>query len=135
MHYTLKQIHYAAEEILPALEHKVVLFHAPMGAGKTTLIKALVKELGSEDHVSSPTFGLVNEYLGEQGPIYHFDFYRIESEEEALQMGVEEYLYSGHWCFIEWPQRISSLLPEQFTRIDLSVLKDGSRVAEVFNFS
>jgi tRNA threonylcarbamoyladenosine biosynthesis protein TsaE len=99
-----------------------------MGAGKTTLIKVLLQSLGVNDTTSSPTFALVNEYENQQGEkIYHFDMYRLKSEMEALDFGIEDYLYSGHWCFIEWAEKIPNLLPEQYARIDLNVLPDGKR--------
>ncbi|MCL4147156.1 UNVERIFIED_CONTAM: hypothetical protein GTU68_060851 [Idotea baltica] len=99
-----------------------------MGVGKTTLIKEIVKQLNVDDVVSSPTFSLVNEYQSKHGEaIYHFDFYRINDEEEALDMGVEEYLYSNNWCLIEWPENIKNLLPLNASKISLSVNDDGSR--------
>lgn len=103
-------------------DRKVWLFYGEMGVGKTTLIKALCEELGVKDTTSSPTFSIVNEYDSSDGPIYHFDFYRIRSEQEALDLGYEEYFYSGQYCFVEWPELIPSLLPEDaaIIRIELS---------------
>jgi len=99
-----------------------------MGVGKTTLIKELIKQLGSLDNVSSPTFSLVNEYDSRKGEkIYHFDFYRIKSEEEALDMGIEDYLYSDIWCFIEWPEKVKNLLPLNAVEIHLTLNEDGTR--------
>lgn len=107
---------------------KVWLFYGDMGAGKTTLIKAICEVWGVEDTVSSPTFTLVNEYRTvEQRPLYHFDFYRIEDEEEAWDIGTEDYFYSGHYCLVEWPERIEGLLPEKFIRIDIAVGADNRR--------
>jgi tRNA threonylcarbamoyladenosine biosynthesis protein TsaE len=107
----------------------VVLFKGEMGAGKTTLIRLLCELLQSPSVVSSPTFSLVNEYeLPEGHTLFHFDFYRIQSEEEAMDMGVEEYLYSGNWCFIEWPERIGSLIPEDFKEVRLEVSADKRMV-------
>ncbi|HRH03125.1 MAG TPA: tRNA (adenosine(37)-N6)-threonylcarbamoyltransferase complex ATPase subunit type 1 TsaE [Bacteroidia bacterium] len=103
-------------------EHKVIAFYGEMGAGKTTLIKSICKALGSKDTVSSPTFSLVNEYkYGDEKHIYHFDFYRLNKETEALDMGCEEYFYSGNYCFIEWPEKIKNLLPADCLSIVLQV--------------
>lgn len=107
-------------EISTHFQHKIILFEGEMGAGKTTFIKALVKEIGSSDEVSSPTFSLVNEYEIPNGKIFHFDLYRIKSEEEALDFGIEEYLDSGNLCLIEWPDKIRNLLPEKFHQIKIS---------------
>ena len=104
-----------------AEEKKVFLFEAPMGAGKTTIIKALCKELGVTEPITSPTFSIVNEYIGQNGPIYHFDFYRLKNEQEAYDLGYEEYFYSGNYCFVEWPQKISSLLPENAFHIQIEL--------------
>ena len=109
--FTLEDINKVAKEILatPRLK-KVITFHATMGVGKTTLIKELVKELGVTGNSSSPTFSLVNEYLSDSGEtIYHFDLYRINSEMEAYDMGIDEYFYSDNWCFIEWPEKVPHL--------------------------
>ena len=99
-----------------------------MGAGKTTFIKSLCLVLGVDENVSSPTFSLVNEYKNGQGePVYHFDFYRIENEQEALHIGVEEYFNSGAYCFVEWPEKILHLLPEDTVRVYIN-LKNETRV-------
>ncbi len=97
-----------------------------MGAGKTTLIKALCGELGSADVITSPTFSIVNEYAG-TNKIYHFDFYRLKNQSEALDIGCEEYFYSGHYCFIEWPEKIPDLLPDNYVLINVEALEDNSR--------
>ncbi len=111
-----------APKLLAALNQRVVLFIGDMGAGKTTLIKALVAALGSVNKVTSPTFGLVNEYeIADQKLCYHFDFYRLESEDEALGFGAEEYFYSGNLCFLEWHEKVSGLIPEEVDRIQISV--------------
>ena len=103
-----------------------------MGAGKTTFIKALCAELGVTDEVSSPTFSLVNEYHTSSGEkIYHFDFYRIENEEEVYDIGYEEYLYSGHRCFIEWPEMIGGLVPEDAVTIRIEETGPMSRKIEL----
>jgi tRNA threonylcarbamoyladenosine biosynthesis protein TsaE len=99
-----------------------------MGAGKTTLIKAILKHLGVNDATSSPTFSIVNEYrLENNSPLYHFDLYRLNSEEEAYDFGIEEYLYSDAWCFIEWPEKAPNLLPKDHTKILINILPNGKR--------
>lgn len=109
----------------------VVAFSGAMGAGKTTLIKSLCKKMGVLGHVSSPTFSLVNEYESESGEtIFHFDFYRIKSIDEALDMGIEDYLLSGNLCLIEWPEKIDSLLDNDYTHISIEV-NNGSRIITV----
>ncbi len=106
----------------------VWLFHGHMGAGKTTLIKELCKQLGIKSVVQSPTFALVNEYASEaQRIIYHFDFYRIKYETEALDMGIEEYFDSGNQCFVEWPEKIQSLWPLHYLNLNLMLEEDGQR--------
>ena len=99
-----------------------------MGAGKTTFIKAFCKELGTADTVTSPTFSLVNEYEIENAVIYHFDFYRINKIEEAIDIGFDEYLYSGNICLIEWPENIEALLPEDTLHITIEIVDEKSRV-------
>lgn len=102
-------------------ERRVFAFYGAMGAGKTTLIKYICNELGVEDVVVSPTFSLINEYIMPEGcPVYHFDFYRIKSPSEAFDMGYEEYFFSGHYCLIEWPEKIEPLLPPGFVYITIS---------------
>ena len=101
-----------AQEIISQLQHKIILFDGEMGAGKTTFIKVFVNELGSKDEVSSPTFSIVNEYEIPNGKVFHFDLYRIKSEEEAMDFGIEEYLDSGQYCLIEWPDKIENLISE-----------------------
>ena len=99
-----------------------------MGVGKTTLIKETCKQLGINDVTSSPTFSLVNEYQNAKGEIvYHFDFYRIDNEEEAMDIGIEEYFYSDALCLVEWPEKIENLLPLNATKIQLTELEDGKR--------
>jgi tRNA threonylcarbamoyladenosine biosynthesis protein TsaE len=106
----------------------VVLFDGEMGAGKTTLISAICREMNIVDEVSSPTFSLVNEYHSVEGDsIFHFDLYRIEHEDEALDIGIEEYFDSNQFCFVEWPDRIPNLLPQKFSRVDIKV-DDGKRI-------
>ncbi|RAR69261.1 tRNA (adenosine(37)-N6)-threonylcarbamoyltransferase complex ATPase subunit type 1 TsaE [Flavobacterium aciduliphilum] len=128
LEFTLDDIQEVAKKIILSNPEKVILFHGAMGVGKTTLIKALTRALGSKDTPSSPTFSLVNEYeLAPAHYVYHFDVYRLKSEEEALDMGIDEYLYSGHWCFIEWAEKIPHLLPDTYSTLTLSQLEDGSR--------
>lgn len=99
-------------------EQRVLLFVGDLGAGKTTLIKEICKQLGVQDMASSPTFSIVNEYRDGKGqPVYHFDFYRIKNEQEAVDIGVDEYFYSGNFCFVEWPEKIEGLLPDSLLLI------------------
>jgi tRNA threonylcarbamoyladenosine biosynthesis protein TsaE len=117
---SLEDLGELAKQIVNLTDQKVFAFYGEMGAGKTTLIKKIVEVLGSNDEVSSPTFSLVNEYFSETtGTIYHFDFYRIESEDEVFDIGYEDYLYSGHYCFIEWPEKIANLLPSSYVKVTI----------------
>jgi tRNA threonylcarbamoyladenosine biosynthesis protein TsaE len=132
MNYNISEIHRAVESIKPYLdEYKVVLFNGPMGAGKTTLISALCRSLGSTDDLSSPTFSIVNEYESKAGTIYHFDFYRIESIEEAFDFGVEEYLYSDKICFLEWSEKIEELLPNKYLIVNIEVISESERALNI----
>ncbi len=106
----------------------VFAFYGKMGAGKTTFIKAICEELGVEDVITSPTFAIINEYESPETTIYHFDFYRIKKLEEVYDMGYEDYFYSGGLCFIEWPELIEELLPEDAVRITIEEQADGSRI-------
>lgn len=106
----------------------VIALYGSMGAGKTTFSKAICDVLGVKDNVGSPTFTLVNEYeAADKSPIYHFDFYRIDKIEEAFDIGIEEYFYSGELCLIEWPEKIEQILPDDCLKVQISVLDDGSR--------
>lgn len=126
--FSLDQIQEAAEQILAQNPKRIILFNGEMGAGKTTLIKQLCKNLGVKDTTSSPTFSLVNEYYTSDNQIvYHFDFYRLNKETEALDMGVDDYLYSGNWCFIEWSEKIANLLPEEYSVVTIELQSDGKR--------
>jgi tRNA threonylcarbamoyladenosine biosynthesis protein TsaE len=106
---------------------KIFLFYGDMGAGKTTLIKFLCEHLGTTGPVTSPTFSIVNEYVGEKHKIYHFDFFRLKNQTEALDMGYEEYFYSNAFCFIEWPEKINGLLPDHYVKIQMQVTGNGTR--------
>lgn len=125
----IKDIDRAAEEFLRKIgDRKLVAFFAPMGAGKTTFTTAICRVLGVTDPVGSPTFAIVNEYMRADGePMYHFDFYRINKLSEAMDIGLEDYLYSGCLCIMEWPENIEELLPEDTLRVDILVNPDGSR--------
>ncbi|MDE7165422.1 MAG: tRNA (adenosine(37)-N6)-threonylcarbamoyltransferase complex ATPase subunit type 1 TsaE [Bacteroidaceae bacterium] len=127
--YRLDNISEAARQFVEAMgDHTVFAFYGGMGAGKTTFIKAVCQALGvTDDVVASPTFAIVNEYDAPRGPIYHFDFYRIRRPEEAVDMGCDDYFYSGSPCFIEWPELIASLLPEEAVRVEIAENEDGSR--------
>lgn len=129
--FSLDEIQQTAQKILEQNPQKVILFLGEMGAGKTTFIKALTKKLGVENTTSSPTFSLVNEYQdGNGNPLYHFDVYRLKTETEAYDMGIDEYLYSGHWCLIEWPEKIPTLIPTEHSVIKIRTLADGRRELE-----
>lgn len=110
-------------------EDRIFAFYGKMGAGKTTLIKALCRQLGSADPITSPTFALVNEYSTSTNErIFHFDFYRIKSIEEAMDIGFDDYIYSGKYCFMEWPENIEALLPENIVEVKIDVLDSSARV-------
>lgn len=111
----------AAWLLQQARGRKVFVFQAPMGAGKTTLIKSICQALGVSDNTSSPTFSIVNEYSSPQGPVYHFDFYRLEDQQEAFELGYEEYFYSDQYCFIEWPEKIPDLIPDDAVTVKIDI--------------
>ena len=136
---SIQQIREAARQFINGIgQHTVFAFYGKMGAGKTTFIKAVCEELGVTDVITSPTFAIVNEYSlpdGERSEraLYHFDFYRIKRIEEVYDMGYEDYFYSGALCFIEWPELIEELLPDDAVRISIEELSDGTRVVRQIN--
>jgi tRNA threonylcarbamoyladenosine biosynthesis protein TsaE len=126
--FSLEQINDVAKQIIVLNPKKIILFNGKMGAGKTTFIKHFCKQLGVIETTSSPTFSLVNEYQTiDNQLIYHFDVYRLKSENEALDFGIDEYLYSGNWCFIEWSEKIMNLIPNDFSTIHIEQLENGNR--------
>lgn len=126
---SLNDLDKVADALLESLNGRnVVAFFAPMGAGKTTLISAIMERMGSQDTVTSPTFALVNQYYTEsEEPVYHFDFYRINSIAEAFDMGYEEYFYSGDLCLVEWPEKIEQLLPEDTMVVKIEIINPTTR--------
>jgi tRNA threonylcarbamoyladenosine biosynthesis protein TsaE len=135
---TLGALPAAAQQLASAIAasgQSVVAFEGEMGAGKTTLIRALCATLGVADDVSSPTFTLVNEYRdGQDQPVYHFDFYRIDAEEEAARLGTAEYFDSGYLCLVEWPTRVAGLLPATHLRVELAVTGSESRQLTIIKY-
>ena len=126
--YTINQIQETAKAIVATMQKgQLYAFYGQMGAGKTTLIKAICKELGVQDEVNSPTFAIVNEYEGNNGTIYHFDFYRINRPEEALDFGLFDYFDSGNICLMEWPECVETLLPDDTIKIKITVIDENTR--------
>ena len=126
----IEHIREAAREFIEHIgAHRVFAFYGKMGAGKTTFVKAICEELGVDDVITSPTFAIVNEYTSAKGDsIFHFDFYRIKKLEEVYDMGYEDYFYSGALCFIEWPELIEEILPDDAVRVSIAEQEDGSRI-------
>lgn len=122
-----------AERVIEQLNGRsVVVFRGEMGAGKTTLIRAIMAQLGSEDTISSPTFAIVNHYSTAEGePVYHFDFYRINRIEEAYDFGYEEYFYSGDLCLVEWPEKIEGLLPDDVMTVRITAPSEDERIFDI----
>ncbi|MEP0133977.1 MAG: tRNA (adenosine(37)-N6)-threonylcarbamoyltransferase complex ATPase subunit type 1 TsaE [Eudoraea sp.] len=131
--YTIEELDKVAKEILGNVSSKILCFYGEMGSGKTTLIKSLVRVLDGGDQANSPTFGIVNEYQSQKGELlgYHFDFYRLDSEEEALDLGLEDYFSQDTWIFIEWPEKIGSQLPKNYTRISLEIIDPVTRQIQI----
>lgn len=129
----LSEIRSVAQQFISQMgSHTVFAFYGSMGAGKTTFIKAVCEELGVSETITSPTFAIVNEYKNGAGnPVYHFDFYRINKVEEAFDFGYEDYFYSGNICFIEWPELVESLLPENTVKVSITETEDGLREVEM----
>lgn len=126
---SLEELNSAAKSILQQFpESRVFLFYGQMGAGKTTFINAICQELGVQDHTSSPTFSIVNEYHSSSGTLFHFDFYRLKDELEAYDMGYEEYFYSGNYCFIEWSEKIPNLIPENAIKVEIKTTDNQHRI-------
>ena len=123
----LSDLRSVAREILAVSDERVLLFFGDMGAGKTTLVRALCAELGVLEQVSSPTFSIINEYSDGISPVYHFDFYRLKRPAEALDIGIDDYFYSGNYCLVEWPEKIEGLLPDRYLKIVLSVVSENAR--------
>lgn len=126
---SIDEIDNAAKKFVDEMgNNRVFAFYGKMGAGKTTFIKAVCENLGVEDVINSPTFAIVNEYVdGNDEPIYHFDFYRIKKEQEVLDIGYEDYVYSGNICFMEWPELIEGLLPADVVKVTIQEEEDGGR--------
>ena len=129
--FNIAGINSIAKEIIQSVNSKVLLFYGDLGVGKTTLIGEIIKELGSLSDVSSPTFSIVNEYKVKEGLVFHFDFFRIENEEEVYDIGFEDYLDSDNWIFIEWPEKIQSLLPDHVNEIRLEKEQENSRIIKL----
>ncbi len=126
--YTLSELTSIANEVITASKHKILLFYGDMGVGKTTLIKEICTVLGVKDTISSPTFSLVNEYrTSENDVVFHFDFYRITHEEEAYDIGIEDYFYSNSWCLVEWPSNVKNLLPLESVIVEITRLENNQR--------
>lgn len=121
------------DEIGP--HRSVVLLEGDLGAGKTTLVQELCRALGAVELATSPTFSLVNEYPIDNGVIYHIDLYRLENLDEAVNIGIEEYLYSGNWCFVEWPQLIIPILEEPYYKVEITVVGDSERIFRILKFA
>ena len=134
---SLDKIDDVAKEFLALYgTNKILAFYGEMGAGKTTFIKALCRAMDVEDDVNSPSFSIINEYHTKKDDIiFHFDFYRLKSIEEALDIGYEEYIYSGSYCFMEWPEKIEPLLPENRLDVTIKETEDGKRVILMQNNS
>lgn len=133
--FSEEDIETIAKELLNKYgDFKVWVFHGEMGAGKTTLIKSICKVLEVKDAMSSPTFSIVNVYEGAENELYHFDFYRLEDPKDAINIGIEDYFFSGNWCFIEWPDKIEEFLPDKYLEISIKLVDSNTRQLTV-NFN
>lgn len=135
--YELNELDHVANQLINNLNSKILLFYGNMGVGKTTLIKAIIKALGSNDEVSSPTFSIVNEYELKNDKVYHFDLYRIKDLDEAYNFGIEDYLYSNHWIIIEWPEIMKDLLKDEdeIDIINLKIISENKRHLKLNNLN
>lgn len=130
--HSIDSIDKAAKEFVAHIgQRRIFAFYGGMGAGKTTFIKAVCQQLGVTDTVSSPTFAIVNEYDSDLGPIYHFDFYRIKKLSEVLDLGFEDYAYSGNLCLMEWPELIEEILPEETICVRIEEIADSKRLLTI----
>lgn len=130
--YSIENISEAAQQFISQMgNNKVFAFYGSMGAGKTTFIKAVCEQLGVDDVITSPTFAIVNEYEAKDGLIYHFDFYRIKKLSELMDMGAEDYFYSGHLCFMEWPELVEEALPMNTQKVTIKALSEIEREVEL----
>ncbi len=131
---SLNELNAVAKELLAFADgEKFFVFEGEMAAGKTTLIKAFCAALGVDDVVSSPTFSIVNEYSCPTGLVYHFDFYRLKSIQEAYDIGYEEYFYSGEYCLVEWPTKVEELLPEKYVKVEIRITGETERTFSFFS--
>lgn len=133
IHYTLNDVEAVAKTLLETVDSKIILFEGEMGVGKTTLIKTLIKLLGSNDVVSSPTFSIVNEYLAENQSIYHFDLYRIEDEDELYDFGIDTYIYNNNFVFVEWPELLKPLIQDKYSVVKITLSENTSRTISIEN--
>lgn len=126
---SVKELEKASDIFIKEIgENRIFSFYGSMGAGKTTFIKSICEKMGIKDVINSPSFSIINEYTLPNGnPVYHFDFYRLNKIEEACQLGYEEYFYSGNLCFIEWPEKIQEIIPEESINVTIDVLKNKNR--------
>ncbi len=131
--YTLNDVEAVAKTLLETVDSKIILFEGEMGVGKTTLIKTLIKLLGSNDAVSSPTFSIVNEYLAENQSIYHFDLYRIEDEDELYDFGIDTYIYNNNFVFVEWPELLKPLIQDKYSVVKITLSENTSRTISLEN--
>lgn len=129
--YSIEDVDNVAREVIKNVKSKIIFLYGNMGVGKTTLIKSLVKHLGSKDNVNSPTFSIVNEYMAIDDVIYHFDLYRVKDIEEVYNFGIEDYLYSNKWSLIEWPELIEQIAPKCFDKISIELNDDNTRTLEL----